>query len=473
MQSIKRKLSEDQDFSVAAKMMRFNASANNVLENMDNTDDTIEVQGDRFMLNFKLTEKTAKANLLKSSNRKQLEIDTKQTCMNMKFSPGAYLQCVLPVIKKWGLCFQSKQTINEENIDIRVEEFEERKEMSAKHVNTKLVLFVNGDKIVVHCYNSTQNLRVDGKKHADFVGKYLKPKFLQCIEKHLHEITQFDRALISSLNPKNTPLRASRSVKNIRSVIHQSSFKCKKCDFTCKTFAQLRRHKVSIHSKSFDTSDNSMLPIIHSTRNNSFNDERLLCEDISIEKIDEFDAFEKDTIGNKSTSDEENSSIIALQYPVTTHTNEDAKQINNNDNASKDTTADENAQTEEKCCRKCNFKTISLYDLDKHMEETHGNQSKSLTITIQENLQVDMSGEKNVDKVDLIEDLNEHQSKHTGTIKIKCTKCKFSSDKEDIVKQHEILEHITVRVDVHCTENNKTGALFCEECDYTCRLNIN
>ena len=207
MQSIKRKLSEDQDFSVAAKMMRFNASANNVLENMDNTDDTIEVQGDRFMLNFKLTEKTAKANLLKSSNRKQLEIDTKQTCMNMKFSPGAYLQCVLPVIKKWGLCFQSKQTINEENISIRVDEFEERKEMSDKHVNTKLVLYVNGDKIVVHCYNSTQNLRVDGKKHADFVGQYLKPKFLQCIEKHLHEITQFDRALISSLNPKKTPVR--------------------------------------------------------------------------------------------------------------------------------------------------------------------------------------------------------------------------------------------------------------------------
>ena len=145
MQSIKRKFSEDQDLSSEAKMMKFNASAN-ILQRRNVEDDTIDVQEDGIILKFKLTEKTAKANLLKSTNRKHLEIDTKQTCKNMKFSPGAFLHCVVPVIKEWSSCFQSNQPIKEENMTIMVEELEERREMSAKHVNTKLVLYVNGDK---------------------------------------------------------------------------------------------------------------------------------------------------------------------------------------------------------------------------------------------------------------------------------------------------------------------------------------
>ena len=50
--------------------------SNIVVENMDTSDVTLS--GGIIKFNFKLTEKTARANLLKSANRNYLEMETKQ-----------------------------------------------------------------------------------------------------------------------------------------------------------------------------------------------------------------------------------------------------------------------------------------------------------------------------------------------------------------------------------------------------------
>ena len=64
------------------KMLKWNDTQ---LESM-NISDIGSVGGSR-RFNFKLSDKKAKKNLMKSAQRSHLEIEVKQTCRNLKFSP--------------------------------------------------------------------------------------------------------------------------------------------------------------------------------------------------------------------------------------------------------------------------------------------------------------------------------------------------------------------------------------------------
>ena len=62
-------------------------------------------------------------------------------------------------------------------------EFKEGYEENNKHFDSKIVFLVNRTKIVVHSYNSTQNMKVEGKGYIDFINVFLRslvsPKKLQ------------------------------------------------------------------------------------------------------------------------------------------------------------------------------------------------------------------------------------------------------------------------------------------------------
>ena len=66
--------------------------------------------------------------------------------------------------------------------DINIVESDAGVDKSNKHMDTKLVVFVNDERIVLHAYNGTQNLMVQGKNFSNFVVKYLQPYFSQKIE---------------------------------------------------------------------------------------------------------------------------------------------------------------------------------------------------------------------------------------------------------------------------------------------------
>ena len=68
------------------KMLKWNTSE---LSNMDVSDIT-SVGGSR-KFNFKITDQKARKNLLKSAKRMHLEVESKQNCKNLRFSPGSYL----------------------------------------------------------------------------------------------------------------------------------------------------------------------------------------------------------------------------------------------------------------------------------------------------------------------------------------------------------------------------------------------
>ena len=75
--------------------------------NQTEIDDTELEAGRKF--DFELTDKKAKANLLKSANRRHLEIENKQKSTNLRFSAGAFLMVAKPFIKECELGFKTKR----------------------------------------------------------------------------------------------------------------------------------------------------------------------------------------------------------------------------------------------------------------------------------------------------------------------------------------------------------------------------
>ena len=45
------------------------------------------------------------------------------------------------------------------------------------HIDTQVVFYVNRDKVVLHCYNTTQLILVNGHGYLNLVEALLKPYF--------------------------------------------------------------------------------------------------------------------------------------------------------------------------------------------------------------------------------------------------------------------------------------------------------
>ena len=108
---------------------------------------------------YDLNEKKAKVKLLKGAKReKHLDVEVKSTCVNMRFSDGAYHEVVLPFLREWH--GQVDKPFKMMGADINIAESDAGVDKSEKHMDTKLVVFVNDERIVLHAYNGTQNLMV-------------------------------------------------------------------------------------------------------------------------------------------------------------------------------------------------------------------------------------------------------------------------------------------------------------------------
>ena len=142
---MKRKL--QLEMNVDNKMLKLNQSAS-VLE-------TSEFNSGR-KLNFELTDKKAKANLIKSANRAHFEIEKKQRSTNIRFSAGSYLLVAKPFVKKCELGYLNQTPFSKDDMEIAVDEYRDGLEQNNKHFDTKIVFSVNRKKVVIHCYNSTQ-----------------------------------------------------------------------------------------------------------------------------------------------------------------------------------------------------------------------------------------------------------------------------------------------------------------------------
>ena len=155
---------------------------------------------------YEMNENKAKTKLLKGARRAEhLDIELKSTCANLRFDDGAFQEIALPLIKPFHN--QINTMFRFMGHDIRVTESDAGVDNLDKHIDTKLVLFVNEERLVVHVYNTTQNVFVQGKSFANFVANCLQPYFT----KRIVLIKKVNRNVEEALG-KSKPIR--HNVKN-------------------------------------------------------------------------------------------------------------------------------------------------------------------------------------------------------------------------------------------------------------------
>ena len=195
---MKRKLNFiDQTENTSDKMMKWNETQ---LKEM-NVSDQNSISGRR-RFNFKLSEKKATSNLLKGADREHLQIETKQNCTNFRFSTGAYILVAKKLIKECEDRFKNGTAIAHTDLKITVDEFKTGLELNNKHFDTKIVFHMDGKKVVMHCYNSTQNLKIEGAAYLPFIEKFFQPIIMSEIEAVKEKIDTYDSKVIVTLEKR-------------------------------------------------------------------------------------------------------------------------------------------------------------------------------------------------------------------------------------------------------------------------------
>ena len=122
---------------------------------------------------------------------------------------------------------------------------EPRKELTGKHIDTKIEFRVNVNKITIHVYNSRQKLLVQGSKCEWFVDNFLEPFLKDRIEKKMPQIDNINEEVKSALKPK--PKKSMGSHDTLQE--HGESINCDKCDFSTEEADKLRSHIVENHTE--------------------------------------------------------------------------------------------------------------------------------------------------------------------------------------------------------------------------------
>ena len=413
------------------KMHKLNASS---LDNTENNDRKF---------NFKLTDKKAKSNLLKSANRPHFEVEMKQLSLNLKFSAGAYLLVAKPFVEQCETYFNKNSSLTENTMEVKVNEFRAGKDLNEKHFDTKIVFLVNAQKVTMHCYNSTQNIMVNGSIYVEFIEKFLQPFFQTNVDKKQAQIKEYDKTVIKSLNARGRPLKA-RSVKNIRSVIQQVDFICTKCSNTFASHGHLRKHKAETHTTSFNSSNNSVLSIKNSTRNNSVAGEMLLCDDITI---------------NDGPQNHKNREILEIDFVERIRCQKCTLEFTDSSDLA---THQETHIPITIYCRKCNFRCNQVEDLDVHMEQIHGKNQNTLNTKSEKNLmKQDRADEielKTKSSNDLDNHMHEEQSLEPCLEDLTCRHCSLDVSSADELQNHLKSDHQYKK---------------CNNCDFTTQIRKN
>ena len=216
------------------------------------------------MFNYVLNSKRAQSKLLKGAKRSTpLEVEVKEGCVTFLFNDRSYYEILLPLLKVWHQ--QVNQTIFINEIEIRIEKSDIGFEDTKKHVDTKLVIFVNSCRLVLHAYNSTQKLMIQGKNYESFAVNCLVPFFTSRIEEDMEQINKFNDKVIDTLGTKK-------------------SQNCPQCPFKSTSNSNLKVHMKSCHTK----------PGICSPQRNKV--PKILDEDISLLDESEIKAIEYEEI---------------------------------------------------------------------------------------------------------------------------------------------------------------------------------
>ena len=150
---------------------------------------------------FQLDEKAAKAKLVKNAKKIPFEIVENSSSSNLVFSPGSWNSVVQPSMRYWDEVKGTKTCKIDDRI-VRIADVKTGKDVGGKHIDTQIVFFSNRDKVVLHCYNTTQLILVNGHGYADFIKVFLKPFFEAKIKMNEEDIVRFNNTVLDTLGSK-------------------------------------------------------------------------------------------------------------------------------------------------------------------------------------------------------------------------------------------------------------------------------
>ena len=183
----------------------------------------------------------------------------------------------MPSIKYWNEV-KGTNSCRINDLIVRIAEVKTGEDIGGKHIDTQIVFLANRDKVVLHCYNTTQFILTNGHGYANLIECFLKPYFEGKIEMNIEEIDMFNENALVKLGPKTT----KRS--NVKYNSGPTNLRCTRCDFAAKSRIELMKHKKTEHALSLGSPSTSLaLPQHQSTRNNTLTEE--LTQD-SITSID-------------------------------------------------------------------------------------------------------------------------------------------------------------------------------------------
>ena len=424
--------------------------------------------------NFDLNEKKAKAKLLKGANRRNhLDIEVKSGCVNMRFSDGSYHKVLLPLVREWQNLVDEPFQLDD--IEIKIEAVDAGSENSDKHMDTKLVFFANNDRLVMHAYNGTQNLMIQGKNYESFAVKYLKPLFVQKIELSKEKIESFNSGVKEVLG------KDKKSIKDKTKVA--KPFHCPNCKVKSATVGDLRMHMKSSHGRK----QISRKPMETLDEDTSL----LMLEDTddSIVTLEE-NLIEKDDISVGAVP------VIDCEWLPCDYKSSDKKLlIEHIDVHLGDKNRPNLPELDDiPSCNLCDFDSENQEEVDIHVKRVHNGKpptplkkyeqnngdivSKVKDVEVIEQMPCPTETEPENYKCDSCEkmfltslDLEWHiETEHEQSVNmIKCKVCTFQSVIEKDFYSHQQTHHMSIKVDIDIKEQSVIG---CDLCNYQCRLNI-
>ena len=136
----------------------------------NNQSNTIDNNGHIFNYNLNVTK--TKKKIIDGAIREPYTREEKKGCINLVFNDGAFKEVVLKAIVELKTSpIQFK--VGDENVE-RIT-IDPRRELSGKHVDTKIEFKINCSKLVLHVYKSRQKITIQGSRCMWFVDNYLEP----------------------------------------------------------------------------------------------------------------------------------------------------------------------------------------------------------------------------------------------------------------------------------------------------------
>ena len=439
---------------------------------------------------YTLNNKRANAKLLKGAKRVNSLLVERKTggSITFLFCDGSYFEVVLPLLRIW------QENLNKifvlDGFEIKIIDIKIGREDSGKQMDTKVTVLVNNDRFVLHAYNSTQKLMIQGKNNAHFAENCLEPFFKQRIEEAREKIMNFNSNVQSTL----------ASDKSI------TGKKCPQCEFKTLKSGDLKVHMKFCHTKPSITSpsknkvprilnedmsilDDSVVEVIDfeegtedqnpialtwETCDNNSKEECIIAEPIEKEHIPTLNEkhLSPKTVSYPVIEDGFNCYICGFETETQGEFEKHQKRMHSNNkndeeraDARKETTSTDvsvvnmmERYTETLSCGPCEkiFRNENEYNV--HMSEHRASNVFHCDVC-ENNFETDFELEWHEETSHITED---------RTI-FKCEVCAQVFFENSDLSQHKQAYHMSVSVNVDTIEQN---AIACNLCHYRCRYNI-